>query len=61
MLALIFISSGLLSQDFIFGNFNQYDLILNILLLIIGALFLTLAIPLTRKISTLKREKTLYK
>ena len=60
MLALIFIASGL-SQNFFFGNISQFDLILNIILIIIGSFFLTLAIPFTRKINNLKKKKTLYK
>ena len=60
MLALIFVASGL-SQNVFFGNISQFDLILNIILIIIGFFFLTLAFPLTRKINNLKREKTVYK
>ena len=60
MLALIFVASGL-SQNVFFGNISQFDSILNIILIIIGLFFVTLAFPLTRKINSLKREKTVYK
>ena len=50
MLAIIFIVSGL-SQ--LFGNFSQFVLILNILFIIIGFFFLTLAFPFTKKINIL--------
>lgn len=60
ILALIFIVSGL-SQTAFFGNINQFDIILNIILIIIGTIFLTLAFPFTKKINGLKKKRTLYK
>ncbi|MEK4974675.1 DUF2812 domain-containing protein [Niallia sp. FSL R7-0648] len=60
ILALIFILPGLF-QNILSGNISQFDFTLNIILIIIGFFFLTMAFPLTRKINHLKRKKTLYK
>ncbi|WP_312097599.1 DUF2812 domain-containing protein [Niallia sp.] len=53
ILALIFIIPGLTQ----IGTISQFALTLNIILIIIGIFFLTLAFPLTKKINDLKRKK----
>lgn len=65
IIAFIFIFSGLsqpftLIQSIFWGTLNVSDIIVNLILIIIGAYFLTLAIPLQRKISRLLKEKRLH-
>ena len=59
MLAFIFIFPGL-SQTFFFGSLGKSELILNIILIIIGIFSLIPAIPLSRKIKTLRKKKWLF-